>query len=56
MKIQIKMTRRFHLISVRVANIEKQMTGHTVILVEQGKHFYIVDGSANLYNQFGKKI
>jgi hypothetical protein len=57
-EMQIKMTLRFHLTPVRIANIKTskpQLTTHAGEDVEKEEHSSIAGGTANLYNHSGNQ-
>jgi hypothetical protein len=54
-EMQIKTTLRFHFRPIIKAKIKMQVAEQDGEDMEQGKHFSIADGSANLYNHFGNQ-
>jgi hypothetical protein len=55
-EIQIKTTLSFHLTPSRMAKIKTQEILYAGKGMEQGAHFFIPGGSANLYNHFGNQF
>ena len=53
--MQIKMTARVRLISIRMFKMKSQVIAHAGEDVEQGEHSSIASGSPHLYNQFGNQ-
>jgi hypothetical protein len=55
-EMQIKLSRRFHLVPTRLANINTQATRYVGDDMEKGEHCSIACGSANLYNYLGNQF
>ena len=51
-----QMTLRFHLTPIRMAKIKTQVTEHAAEDVEQGEHYFVASGHANLYNYSGNQF